>query len=139
MHYTGVDINPELLKIGAQRYPNESFIQGNILLDEGIPRADVVFMLGLLNFRFAEFANIDYAKAMISRAFDLAREALVLDMLTLYSDAAYPKEEFVYYYDPSEMLAFALSVTPFVELHHDYPSIPQREMMLVLRRAPCTS
>jgi hypothetical protein len=58
-------------------------------------------------------------------------------MLSTVTDAKFPKEDFVHYYDPADMLRFALSVTPHVALRHDYRSIPQREFMLVLRRLPC--
>ena len=137
--YTGVDINQQLLDVGAQHFPDATFIQANILLDDDIPDADVVFMLGVLNFRFQDFDNLDFAHAMISRAFGMARETLVVDLLSQCRDEAYPEEDFVYYYDPAQILRFALSLTPHVELRHDYPSIPQREMMLVMRHAPWTS
>jgi SAM-dependent methyltransferase len=136
--YIGVDINSDLLDVGARNFPDETFIQGNILTDQNFPKADVAFMLGVLNFRFTEISNIEFSKAMISRAFDLTRDALVVDMLSLCRDQSYPEEDFVYYYDPSEMLSFALSITPHVEIRHDYGSIPQREMMLVLRHSPWT-
>jgi hypothetical protein len=60
-------------------------------------------------------------------------------MLSSVRDTSYPAEDFVYYYDPAEMLAFALSLTPHVTLKHDHGSIPQREMVLILRRRAWTA
>ncbi len=133
--YTGIDINPDLLERCRARFPDSDFHVANLLADE-VPGGhyDIVVLFGLLNFRFTDFANWDFASGMIRRAFELCGEAVVFDMLTARRDENYPEEEFVYYYDPVEVIEFAFSTTPFVSLRHDYPSIPQREMMLALRR-----
>lgn len=135
--YTGCDINADLLERCRVRRPGDTFHQANLLVDD-VPGApyDVVTLFGVVNFRFKEFSNEDFARGMIRRAFEHCGEAVVIDMLTATNDANYPKEDFVYYYDPVEMLKFALSLTPHVSLRHDYRSIPQREMMLVLRKQP---
>lgn len=136
--YSGVDINPDLLRHCRERFPESDFHRANVLVDEvPEPRREVVVLFGVLNFRFKEFANRDFAKGMIRRAFELCREAVVVDMLSARRDEGYPEEDFVYYYDPSEILEFALELTPHVSFRHDYPSIPQREMMLILRKSPC--
>lgn len=136
--YAGCDINADLLARCRALQPDCAFHQANLLVDD-VPGApfDVVTLFGVVNFRFGDFSNEDFARGMIRRAFDCCREAVVIDMLTAENDSSYPKEDFVYYYDPAEMLRFALSITPHVALRHDYRSIPQREMMLVLRKRPC--
>ncbi|GAA5510441.1 class I SAM-dependent methyltransferase [Novipirellula caenicola] len=133
--YIGVDINPDLLQQCRTKFPDDTFRCGNLLVDE-LPdvRADFAVMFGVLNFRFAEINNLEFAKSMIAAAFDRVDNALVFDMLTTVRDEDYPEEDFVYYYNPSEILEFAFSLTPHVTLRHDYPSIPQREMMLCLRK-----
>ena len=98
---------------------------------------DLVCLFGLLNFKFSEFDNFDYAKCMVATAFEFCEKAVVVDMLTTVTDKTYPAEDFVFYYDPAEMLRFALELTPHVQVRHDYHSIPQRELMLVLRKSPC--
>jgi len=136
--YTGIDINPDLINICTAKYPECTFMKTNILLEPLIGEQwDIVTMFGLLNFRFTEFDNITYAKKMIEKAFSLCRHALVVDMLSIYSEPSYPKEDFVFYYDPTEMIKFAFELTPYVTVKHDYPAIPQREFMLFLRREPC--
>jgi SAM-dependent methyltransferase len=136
--YTGVDINPDLVGVCRDRFPNAEFEVRNILREPfGEERWDVVTLFGLLNLRFSEFSNEDYARQFIAEAFRLCDESLVVDMLSNRYDPAYTQEDFVYYYDPAKMLDFALSLTPFVTLRQDYPSIPQREFMLVLSKKPC--
>jgi ubiquinone/menaquinone biosynthesis C-methylase UbiE len=136
--YSGIDINPDLIEVCCQRHPSGSFEVRNVLRQPyGEERWDVVTMFGLLNLRFTEFSNEEYAREFIAEAFRICGEALVVDMLSARTDAAYMPEDFVYYYQPTAMLDFALSLTPHVMLLHDYPSIPQREFMLVLRKNQC--
>ncbi|MNS45198.1 Mg-protoporphyrin IX methyl transferase [compost metagenome] len=136
--YTGVDINPDFVDVARAKYPEAEFITGSPRdLDPETASRDVVVMLGLLNFRQSNLSNLDYAHAMIGQAFSLCREALVVDMLSAYRTPDYPEEDFVYYYEPTEMLKLAFSLTPFVTLLHDYQPIPQQEFLIVLRKLPC--
>ena len=136
--YAGIDINPDLIGVCRQKFPASTFEVRNILRDPyDAERWDVVTMFGLLNLRFTEFSNEDYSRDFITEAFRLSKQALVVDMLSARTDAAYPQEDFVYYYQPDAMLDFALSLTPHVTLLHDYASIPQREFTLVLKKSPC--
>jgi len=138
--YTGMDINQDLINACQSKTVDSDtgFIVGNLLLNPPKPESyDVVCLFGLLNFRFNEFENKDFARQMISQAFQVARQTVVVDMLSALHDPGYQSEDFVYYYDPMEMLDFAFSLTPHVQIRHDYRSIPQREFMLILRKSPC--
>lgn len=136
--YFGIDINPDLIEVCRQRRPTDTFEVRNILSQPyGEEHWDIVTMFGLLNLRFTEFSNEEYAREFIAEAFRICGEALIVDMLSAKIDAAYPPEDFVCYYQPMAMLDFALGLTPHVTLLHDYPSIPQREFMLVLRKGAC--
>lgn len=136
--YTGLDINSELLGVAAQLHPSARFECRNILTDP-LPSqsADIVTVFGVLNWRLPVGDNLQHARAVIGGAWEAAREAVVVDMLSEEADVAYPREDFVFYYRPVDMLAFALTLTPYVALLHEYPGIPQREFTLVLRRRPC--
>lgn len=135
--YLGVDINPALLEIAKRRHPQAAFEVRN-LFDSPFqkPVCDIGYMCGVLNFKLSGFSNVDFAKTMIRNAFAACREALVVDMLSARRDEAYPAEDFVHYYEPAEMISFALELTPHATVKHDYASLPQREMALLLRRRP---
>ena len=137
--YTGFDINEDLITACRENYRQATFEVRNILVDTP-PKEnwDIVTLFGVLNIRFEEFDNQDFAQRMIEAAFGLCREAVAVDMLSTICEPTYPKEDFVYYYDPLDMLNFALSLTPHVQLRHDQSSIPQREFSLILRKAPWT-
>lgn len=133
-HYTGWDVNPDLIAEAVLQYPNSSFDVLNIAeRREHSPVAEVGIMLGVLNLNFKEkYDNLTYSKMMIEKAFASVSETLVVDFLSSYRTHDYPKEDFVFYHDPCEMLGFALQLTPNVKLIHNYSAIPQKEFMLVL-------
>jgi len=133
--YTGCDINPALIDHCKRQHPSADFCVANLLLDP-IPGGpwDVVVMFGLVNFRFREFDNFDFLRAMLKRSLQISDRAVVVDMLTSVRDTDYEQEAFVYYYDPAAVLNMVSELNPHFTLRHDYRSIPQREMMLVLRK-----
>jgi SAM-dependent methyltransferase len=134
--YSGIDINPEFIDACKKSHHDaDNFMVRNILIDSPKRNSyDVVSMFGVLNFKFSEFDNEIFAREMIEQAFKISRKAVVVDMLSERYDLTYQKEDFVHYYNPVKMLDFALSLTPHVQLRHDYASIPQREFLLVLRK-----
>jgi SAM-dependent methyltransferase len=134
-HYVGIDVNPEFIRVAAANHPEAEFHAISLTSLEGAAlRSDLVVMLGLLNFRQQPLDNPAYAREMIGRAFVLGREALICDFLSSRRSSAYPPEDFVYYYEPAFVLELGLDCSTDVVLKHDYQPIPQREMLLVVRR-----
>lgn len=132
--YTGWDINPDLIAEAKKLHNNHTFSVLNLAdVDDLAPVAEVGIMLGVLNLNFKKtYDNITYSKMMIKKAFAAVSETLVVDFLSLYRTPDYPEEDFVFYHNPADMLAYALELTPNVRLLHDYSPIPQKEFMLVL-------
>ncbi len=136
--YIGLDINPDLIQHCRELDPETQYEEGNLLtLSPQHQSVDIVCIFGVLNFRFREINNETFAREMLTKAFKIARKAVVVDMLSTQSDHDYPIEDFVYYYEPSKMLDFAFTLTPHIQMRHDYRSIPQREFMLIMRKQPC--
>ena len=44
------------------------------------------------------------------------------------------KENFVNYYNPSDMISYISQITSHFRLLHNYKSLPQREMLLILEK-----
>ena len=81
--YIGVDINPKLLAIAQEKFPEAHFEKRNILLEPFSHQVcDIAVMNGVLNFRFKVVDNYEYAREMIKRAFAACRELLIVDMLS---------------------------------------------------------
>lgn len=134
--YTGFDITSEFVAHCQARLPDCHFEERNVLVDPPAERWDIVTAFGLANLRLQNLDNVAFARTLMQTAFSLCGQAALVDMLTDHRDPAYPEEGFVYYYDPAEMLRIALDITPHVAIRHDRPSIPQREMLIVMKRAP---
>ena len=134
--YAGMDINPDLILRCNEISPDADFAVGNLLTqppkDESF---DVVCLFGVLNFKFSEFDNMTFAKNIISQAFKVCKKAVVVDMLSVFYDKNYAVEDFVYYYNPVDMLDFALGLSPHVKICHNYKSIPQREFLLIIEKS----
>lgn len=136
--YIGWDINPDLIKEASVVWkstmvPNEFSVVNVAEYTCNLPIVDVAFMIGVLNLNFGEdFNNYNYSELFIKNAFSAVNEVLVVDFLSTNLTSDYPKEDFVFYHNPSKMLEFALTLTPNVILKHDYSPIPQREFTLYL-------
>ena len=136
--YIGWDLNPDLISGAKKMNPGSGkavFEVKNIfdLTDEENPVADIGVALGVLNFNLKDnFDNYEYSRTFIKKAFAVVNEVLIVDFLSSKRDTSYPKEDFVFYHCPSDMLEFALTMTDNVLLLHNYASIPQKEFMLIL-------
>lgn len=134
-HYTGFDINLDLVKEAQKRYSGSAttFEVENVMTTSRSHVADIGVMLGVLNFNLkGQMDNLAYSKQFIQRAFELVDEVLIVDFLSTHLTPDYPKEEFVYYHAPEAMLEFALSLSENAVLKHDYLPIPQKEFMLFI-------
>jgi SAM-dependent methyltransferase len=139
--YHGVDINSDLVHEAKIRHRDKKlarFSVMDILRGPAVtaPIADVGVMLGVLNFRLkGEVDNLAYTKIMLEKAFGFVRNALIVDFLSARRTVDYPEEDFVYYHDPHAVIEMAFSLSEDIILKHDYRPIPQRELMLVIKRS----
>jgi len=136
LEYTGWDINHNLIdEANKDSHANTNFEVVDLLSENIDKKADIVVMLGLLNFNLkSERNNIEYSKKMIQKAFLHCNEKLVVDFISINMNQNYPKEDFIFYHKPGEILDFAFTLTSNVSLFHNYKSIPQKEFMLVLEK-----
>ncbi|EMO84924.1 class I SAM-dependent methyltransferase [Leptospira santarosai] len=137
--YLGVDINGDLLDEAKKMNvsPNMSFQKLNILSDpiDAIRDADIAVMFGVLNLNLKnKMDNFEYSKLFISKVFEIVRESLIFDFISTETVESYPKEDFIYYHDPVELLKYTLSLSSNVSLKHDYLPIPQKEGMIILSK-----
>ena len=137
--YSGYDLNPDLIQEAKKNVPRGievSFKVVDILKNKStVPIANIGVMLGVLNFNLKDQVdNLAYSKQAIANAFSHIDETLIVDFLSTNLTSDYPKEDFVFYHDPQEILEFALTLTDNVKLVHDYLPIPQKEFILILSK-----
>jgi len=132
--YKGIDINDKLVEVAKKRFPENRYEVRNILLNNyDKEQADIVTLFGLLNFKL-ETDNPAYTKEMVTEAWKITKEMLIVDFLSTHLTKEYPKEDFVYYHDPKDVLDLCFELCDNVVLVHDYPPIPQKEFMVILKK-----
>lgn len=136
--YIGWDVNPDLIKEAQKiwegnKVTNEFNVVNIAETNLKGEVADAGIMLGVLNLNLkGKYDNYAYSELFIKKAFGYVKKLLVVDFLSEKNINTYPKEDFVFYHNPVQMLEFALTLTPNVVLKHNYQPIPQKEFMLYL-------
>ncbi len=139
--YEGWDLNSDFVKEASSRFFDDGsvcFREKNILTentDENpiVKKWNIGVMLGLINFNWGkEYDSTLFAQTLIERAFSLVDTALIFDFLSTHRTPNYPKEDFVVYFSPDDMMDFCLKLTNNVVLLHNYNPIPQKEGMVCL-------
>jgi SAM-dependent methyltransferase len=115
VHYTGTDINPDLVALASAKYPECAFRVLDIEEGEFHERFDFIFLCGVFNNRVEGAAET--MKNVVRKLFPHALGGLALNAL---SSRAPSKDRELNYVSPSEFLDFALrELTPRVALRHE--------------------
>jgi len=127
--YTGYDISPKIIEVAKSKHQRIKFEVKDILKERIDEKFDYVLESGILNKRISN--NIEYAKNMIIKMFELCKIGVAVNMMTNYVDY---EENYLYYYSPEEMFKFCKNLSKFVTLRHDYPLY--EFTLYVYKRAP---
>jgi ubiquinone/menaquinone biosynthesis C-methylase UbiE len=115
--YIGYDIVPKFIDVDRERFPEATFALRDVS-SEGIGHeADYVVMCQVFNNRFEHADNGEVVRNAIRVAQKAARIGVSIDLLSTYVNY---REDFLYYFSPEEMFAYAKSLARFVILRHDY-------------------
>lgn len=134
-NYIGVDVIPEFVECCRTKYPEATFMQGNIFLDsDSLPQVDIVISTGTLNLKQTLIDNLTYTQTFMRLAFAKAKIKLAVDFLSKELTSNYPKEDFVYYHSPADVMQMAFQLTSNIEIVHNYKPIPQKEFMCILTK-----
>ncbi|MEA2235604.1 MAG: hypothetical protein QOC81_328 [Thermoanaerobaculia bacterium] len=115
--YIGYDLVPAFIESNRERFPQARFELRDVSRDGIGHEADYIVMCQVFNNRYSEGSNDDIVKAAVSAAFDSARICVSVDMLSKYVNYEEPR---LNYFSPEEMFAHGKTLTPFVQLRHDY-------------------
>lgn len=112
--YSGVDINPAAIVVARERYPEVTFTSCDFSHYEG-GRVDYVLSSGALTFRIED---CDYIyRSHIRKMFQLCTKGVAFNVLD--RNGIRETDEYLGY-DPDELSAFCRTLTPNVQLRHDY-------------------
>ena len=113
--YTGHDINPELIKIAREVYPDAHFAVKDIEEEEIEDRFDWVFESGVFNFKSSHSER--FVQNMLRSMFELCRKGVAADFVSSYVDF---EDKDAYYASPEEIFAFCKTLSRRVVIRHDY-------------------
>jgi SAM-dependent methyltransferase len=117
--YTGVEIVPEFVERARAAHPDATILQRDILKEPFAEKSfDFVVCSQVFNLRFAELDNEKMARTFLAEMYRVARRGLACDFVTSYVDF---REDYLHYYDPGQLFAYAKSLSKRVVLRHDYP------------------
>jgi len=115
--YTGYDINPALIEIAKERFPEKTFEVKDILAEQ-FPVFDYIVSSSCFNLPLSGHDNYDFAEMVMRKCYDHSRKGVAIDFLSSYVDFCSVEG---FHYAPERLFALAKGITKRVKLRHDYP------------------
>lgn len=116
--YTGIDLMPEFIEIAQKRYPEASFISGNISEYIFNKHVDYIFASGAFSFKVADYKV--YYFATIKTLFEHANMGVAFNML---NKQEHIDDDIYAAYDSCEVADFCKTFCNRIEVITDY--LPQ--------------
>ncbi len=115
-HYTGTDINPELISLAAKKNPECDFFVLDIEEEDLKETFDYIFVCGVFNNKVQ--GTTDSMKSSLSSLFRFTRKGLAVSLLTSVTPVTTSD---VTYHDPGDVLNYLTrNITPYLKLYHAY-------------------
>jgi SAM-dependent methyltransferase len=126
-HYTGFDINENLIALASQKFPEARFGVFDIERDTMSEGFDYIFLCGVFNLKVQGIDEL--IRFTLKKLFPCCRVGLAFNGLSAHA----PHKTFeLHYSSPEALLGFALdNLSPFVAMRHD--RIPYDFTMCVYR------
>lgn len=121
LHYTGLDINENMIRIAQQRHPQATWIKGDILTEANVEPHDYVVCNGILTQKLeVSIRDMDqFLKKLVRQLFALCRVGIAFNVMTSHVNFTAPN---LYYRNPAELLAWCMTeITTKAILDHAYP------------------
>lgn len=107
--YLGIDIYGPALAMARKKYPNERFLQTDILSDPLPTPLDYVFCSGAMSIKMKTTDNYDFLAAMIDKMWHIARYGLVFNFL---SDEDPEPDQALFYYNKEKVVKLCQKIAP---------------------------
>lgn len=116
--YLGIDIVPVLIKQAKELCPYANFEEVDLLTNEVDMHFDYVFASGIFNAKVESCgSNQEYIIAMLTKMFEIANVAVVVDFMSTYVDF---EQDIAFHTNPEWAFSIAKSLSKRVVLRHDY-------------------
>lgn len=115
VYYTGYDINPRLIDIAREVYPDASFKVTDIEEETVDRKFDWVVASGIFNHKTS--GSPEFIEGMLSRMFQLSIRGVACDFLSSY--VSFTNED-AHYSTPESIFSFCKTISKRASLRHDY-------------------
>jgi len=115
VNYTGIDINPDIIKLAREKNPELRFEVLDFDKEEIDGKFDWVVSSGIFNYKLTD--NARFTRNMLEKMFLKAEKGIAADFMSTHVD--YQEEE-TNYTDPEEIFKFCKGLSKRVVLRHDY-------------------
>lgn len=118
IHYTGIDLSPDLIATGKTLYPQAEFHTGDLFdLDPAPGSYDLVLLSGALNEALGD--NGRYARAIIKRMYETCRRGVALNLLNAENSWIASRKD-LQSFSPQQIKAQCQSFCADLILRQDY-------------------
>ncbi len=116
--YTGIDLSPELVAAGRERFPGIDLREGDLFGVDPMPQSfDVLMLSGALNEGLGDGG--DYACRVIERLYQSCRRAVAFNLLDARNDWVASRPD-LQSFEPQVMQAFCQTFADRCELREGY-------------------
>jgi len=116
--YAGIDLSPDLVRAGRERYPGLDLREGDLFdLDPAPESFDVVMLSGALNEGLGDGG--EHARRVIERMYRTARRAVAFNLLDARNDWVASRSDLQSFH-PEAMQAFCATFAQRCELREGY-------------------
>ena len=114
--YFGLDLSPEMVKRARAKYPGGRFDVADMFAFPDEPQFDYSVAFGIHNVKIA--GGLELLQKMGKKQLSISRTAGHISILSDRFEGGFGDD--IEAYNAEKMLSWALSVTPWVTLRHDY-------------------
>lgn len=119
--YLGIDIYEPALTIARKKYPQERFVNEDILSPLFRKKFDYVFCSGALSLKLESLDNYYFLRLMLTKMWKTSKIGIAFNLL---SDEDLDPDEHLFYYDIQEVIKICKLIAPQAEMTKKKTPIP---------------
>lgn len=128
-NYLGIDLNKNFVRLAKKKENKKiKFIELDFYKKNFVKKFDYVFMIGIGNFNLkSKNKNLNYLNLLISKGYKISKKGLIIDFISFQDSKKNKIENFIFHYNPSDVLKLCQKLSDNFIVNHNYPKIPKRE------------
>ena len=85
-------------------------------------------MIGIGNFNLkSKNKNLNYLNLLVSKGYKISKKGLIFDFISSQDSKKNKIENFIFHYDPNDVLKFCQKLSDNFIVNHNYLKIPKKE------------